>query len=66
MVTVIGPGMNSMKEIDMNTIDVKDFATVMVDGIQKWFSKNPEYSSIIAKELVQLAFEYKRLSLRML
>lgn len=63
MVRGIGPGMNAMKEIDMNTIDVKDFGTIMVEAVQKWFSKNPEYSSVIADELVQLAFEYKRLSL---
>lgn len=66
MVAVIGPGLNALNEIDMNTIDVKDFATVFMNEVQKWFSKNPEYSAVIAKELVQLAFEYKSLSLAVL
>lgn len=60
--TVLGMGVQAMKDFNVNTVDVKDWSRVMHELLQKWIANNPQHSETIAKEVVQVALELKRLS----
>lgn len=51
-----------MKNFDVDKVDVKDWSKVMNQRLQKWVADNPQYTDIIAKGLVQVTNEYKRLA----
>lgn len=62
MCMVIGPGMEILKDFDINKIDLKDWPIVMEQLTSNWLKENPEYGRTIAEELVKLAKEYKELT----
>ncbi|CAL8123631.1 unnamed protein product [Orchesella dallaii] len=60
-----GPGLNVIKEIDMNAIgEVKNFAEVINTLIQKWIDNNPEQCAELASSFVELMEEHDELTLR--
>lgn len=61
MSMVIGPGMDVFKDFDVSKIDVKDWALVMDQLMSTWIDENPDYCKIIAREVVQIAKEYRDL-----
>lgn len=58
----IGPGPNLMKEIDVETVDMNEWATVFDGVLKKWLKEHPETGIGMAEEIVSLVEEYGRLS----
>lgn len=59
-VTMVGPGMELVKRIDINEIDIKDWVNVFNKHLQDWIDENPEKGQEMANDIKNLVCEYKK------
>lgn len=58
---LVGPGMSLFKEIDVDTVDMGDFANVYQRLLLQWIQKNPHKGNEMAEQYAALIKEYESL-----
>lgn len=59
-----GPGLIVQKNIDMNTIDMKEWAVLYDKLVNDWIESHPEEGKRVAEQVVQFVQEYSQLLLK--
>ncbi len=58
--TMVGPGMELIKRIDINEIDIKDWVNVFNKHLHDWIDENPEKRQEMTNDIENLFREYKK------
>lgn len=59
-----GPGLIVLKDIDMNTVDINEWATFYDKLVNDWIDNHPEEGKRVAEQVVHYVQEYERLLLK--
>lgn len=59
--TLVGPGQEIIKGMDIEKMDMVKIGEMYNIELQKWIDSNPEKCLNVAKEIVSMAKEYKKL-----
>lgn len=61
--TIVGPGIQLFKKIDITKIDFKDIFNIFQNLLLTWMDENPDEGMNVASEIVGLIAEYNKLGL---
>lgn len=62
-IMAVGPGIALFKDLDISKVDLKDWADIMNDLVNKWIDEYPAEGAKTAEEIVKILQEYEELSL---